>query len=158
MRSVETTTQLAQATEDLPIFMPDQPWDYVFAAAATSELEDAINLINLRLNTPQTAARVSKDGSEDEPPTKRSSNRPVSADRVHQLDDDGNFAANRRRMALCSAYQKDECSSKHPDRCPIDPGKAHECSKCLGLHAAMHCTAKEAPKPPGGKGKSKRSN
>eukprot|EP00971_Amphidinium_carterae_P024364 480812-Amphidinium_carterae.1 len=61
-------------------------------------------------------------------------------------------------MALCPAYQKEECSSKHPGRCPNDPGKAHQCSKRLGLHAAMHCAAKQAPKPPGGKGKSKRSN
>eukprot|EP00971_Amphidinium_carterae_P101669 2012176-Amphidinium_carterae.1 len=82
--------------------MPDQPWDYVFAAAVAdapwwrSELEDAIYLINLRLITPQTAARASKDEPQEEPPAKRSRNRPVSADRVHRLDDDGNFAANRR--------------------------------------------------------------
>eukprot|EP00971_Amphidinium_carterae_P078688 1556733-Amphidinium_carterae.1 len=34
-------------------------------------------------------------------PAKKSRHRPVSSERVHQLDEEGNFAANRRGQPLC---------------------------------------------------------
>eukprot|EP00971_Amphidinium_carterae_P317109 6303826-Amphidinium_carterae.1 len=55
---------------------------------------------NLRLNAPSSPARSSREIS-DEPPAKKSRHRPVSSERVHQLDDEGNFAANRRGQPLC---------------------------------------------------------
>ncbi len=73
-------------------------------------------------------------------------NRPQAGQRVHQVAG-GLFTANRKGVALCSAFQSGQCAGQN---CP--QGLAHQCAKCLEQrHGANACTGQNrAGTPPKG--------
>eukprot|EP00971_Amphidinium_carterae_P168418 3336936-Amphidinium_carterae.2 len=149
------------ASEDLPAWDVATPWEWVFAASVNDRAfwhdePDAPVL----LATSQGFGHAGNSASDHAatmdvatPPVsakrKRQSSKPQSADRYHQVDEQGNYELNRRGTPI---YNKGECSGG-TGPCPRNSERVHQCSKCLGNHPATRCTAQ--PKPPASKGKGK---
>eukprot|EP00971_Amphidinium_carterae_P119885 2374579-Amphidinium_carterae.1 len=74
--------------------------------------------------------------------------RRTQTSRVHIVHGE-TYTTNRRCVVLCKAFQEGSClKTTAGNRGGLDPSKAHQCSRCLGIgHGSLLCTATKLPSP-----------
>ena len=95
-------------------------------------------------------------------PSSSSQVRPRNSNRTgrHHSVQDGRYLLNRTGYNLCGPFNEGRCESSGPGGwCPVSWDTVHQCSKCLGQHAAVKCPHETMPQPnflkSKGKGKSR---
>lgn len=106
---------------------------------ATSQQPDAaLEHAHLGLPTPK---RTTPPPAGRAPKQQRTEVEAPRAERVHNVDGNGNYTTNRNNAKLCPGWQSGSC--KDPRHCP--DGLKHQCAKCLSQHHGSaypsQCTA-----------------
>eukprot|EP00971_Amphidinium_carterae_P327927 6459528-Amphidinium_carterae.2 len=155
---------LTPATDELPTYDPEYPWEWVWSAAVVDrsfwheELEGPVlEARSQGLLAVQTAAGSDTPYMAPHPPPSKKRPAPRSIERQHKLNAEGLFEVNRKGSVLCTEYNSGGCNQR-PGRCP-QGNKVHQCARCLGDHPSVTCHSKPRPPTlPKGRGKGRGSS
>eukprot|EP00971_Amphidinium_carterae_P051061 1005353-Amphidinium_carterae.1 len=151
------------ATDEMPPFYPEHPWDWVFAAAVydfnfwqENVHQPALLAAQQGFGAPSSSAvpPATEPMTSSGQTSKKKRTRLPSSARIDDRAEDGTFRKNRSGTTLCTDYQDGTCLDR-PGRCPKNSELAHQCSKCLGSHPAKSCSGRSTSSSGKGKGSGK---